>query len=228
MYHIQKNCLGVSVGYQRAPGTSEKKKNAWYQRALRCQLRGRHFHPWAGRLRFSGEAHLGPAALTQSSSFSSGVGLQIESQLLLCCAPAVYMLADAPAVAAAVFGFEHLISYCNYTKRSFGPTSRGQGRRLCHAMPNYRPGEVNPKQQLHFCCRSPCESRDCCAAVAVPSGSELPSSLMLIQSVVHNTSPAPLFLFSFFFYLVPRYVYAGTYVPGTRATSPPKKEQKAY
>ena len=129
------------------------------------------------------------------------------------------MLANAAAVAAAVFGLEHLISYCNYTKRSFGPTSRGQGRRLCHAMPNYRPGEVNPKQQLHFCCRSPCESRDCCAAVAVPSGSELPSSLMLIQSVVHNTSPAPLFLFSFFFYLVPRYVYAGTYVPGTRATS---------
>ena len=93
------------------------------------------------------------------------------------------------AVAAAVFGLEHLISYCNYTKRSFGPTSRGQGRRLCHAMPNYRPGEVNPKQQLPFCCRSPRESRDCCAAVAVPSGSELPSSLMLIQYFVHNTSP---------------------------------------
>ena len=215
-------------------GTSErlvpakKKQNAWYQRALRCQLRGRPFHPWAGRLRFSGEAHPGPATLTQSSSFSCGAGLQIESRLLLCCAPAVYMLGDAAAVAAAVFGLEHLISYCNYTKRSFGPTSRGQGRRLCHAMPNYRPGEVNPKQQLHFCCRSPCESRDCCAAVAVPSGSELPSSLMLIQSVVHNTSPAPLFLFSFFFYLVPRYVYAGTYVPGTRATSPKQKEQKAY
>ena len=29
-------------------------------------------------------------------------------------------------------------------------------------------------------------------------------------------------------YLVPRYVYAGTYVPGTRATSPKQKEQKAY
>ena len=26
MYHIQKDCLGFSVGYQRAPGTSEKKK----------------------------------------------------------------------------------------------------------------------------------------------------------------------------------------------------------
>ena len=117
-------------------------------RALRCQLRGRPFHPWAGRLRFSGEAHPGPATLTQSSSFSCGAGLQIESRLLLCCAPAVYTLADAAAVAAAVFFLEHLISYCNYTKRSFGPTSRGQGRRLCHAMPNYRPGEVNPKQQL--------------------------------------------------------------------------------
>ena len=78
-------------------------------------------------------------------------GLRSESRLLLCCAPAVYMLAAAAAVAAAaVFGLEHLISYCNYTKRSFGPTSRGQGRRLCHAMPNYRPGEVNPKQQLPF------------------------------------------------------------------------------
>ena len=81
-------------------------------RALRCQLRGRPFHPWAGRLRFSGEAHPGPATLTQSSSFSCGAGLQFESRLLLCCAPAVYMLADAAAVAAAVFGLEHLISYC--------------------------------------------------------------------------------------------------------------------
>ena len=63
-------------------------------------------------------------------------------------------------------------------------------RRLCHTMPNHRPGEVNSKQQLTFYCRSPCESRDCCAAVAVPSGSELPS-LMLIRTVlrVHNTSP---------------------------------------
>ena len=92
---------------------------------------------------------------------------------------AVYMLAADAAVAAAVFGLEHLISYCNRTKRCFGPTSRGQGRRMCHAMPNHKPGEVNPKQQLPFCCRSPCESRHCCAAVAVPSGSELPSSLML-------------------------------------------------
>ena len=176
-------------------GTSErlvpaKKKNAWYQRTLRCQLRGRPFHPWAGRLRFSGEAHPGPATLTQSSSFSCGAGLQSESRLLLCCAPAVYMLGDAAAVAAAVFGLEHLISYCNYTKRSFGPTSRGQGRRLCHAMPNYRPGEVNPKQQLPFCCRSPCESRDCCSAVAVPSGRELPSSLMLIQYIIRTRTKA--------------------------------------
>ena len=59
-------------------GTSErlvpakKKQNAWYQRTLRCQLRGRPFHPWAGRLRFSGEAHPGPVTLTQSSSFSCG------------------------------------------------------------------------------------------------------------------------------------------------------------
>ena len=52
------------------------------QRALRCQLRGRPFHPWAGRLRFSGAA-----MLTQSSSFSCGAGLQSESRLLLCCAP---------------------------------------------------------------------------------------------------------------------------------------------
>ena len=56
-------------------------------RALPCQLRGRPFHPWAGRLRFSGEAHPGPATLTQSSSFSCGAGLQSECRLLLCCAP---------------------------------------------------------------------------------------------------------------------------------------------
>ena len=67
-------------------------KNTWYQRALRCQLRGRPFHPWAGRLRFSGEAHPGPVTLTQSSSFSCGAGLHSESRLLLCCAPSVYML----------------------------------------------------------------------------------------------------------------------------------------
>ena len=74
-------------------GTSErlvpaiKKQDTWYQRALRCQLRGRPFRPWAGRPRFSGEAHPGPATLTQSSSFSCGAGLQSESRLLLCCAP---------------------------------------------------------------------------------------------------------------------------------------------
>jgi len=44
------------------------------------------------------------------------------------------MLAADAAVAAAVFGLEHLISYCNHTKRCFGPTSRGQGRRLCHTI----------------------------------------------------------------------------------------------
>ena len=113
-------------------GTSErlvpakKKQNAWYQRALRCQLRGRPFHPWAGRLRFCGEAHPGPATLTQSSTFSCGAGLQSQSRLLLCCAPAVYMLAADAAVAAAAFGLEHLISYCNHTKRCFGPTSGGK------------------------------------------------------------------------------------------------------
>ena len=112
---VWKNCLGFSVGYQRAPSTSEKKKNAWYQRALRCQLRGRPFHP----LRFSGAA-----TLTQSSSFSCGAGLQSESRLLRCCAATVYMLAADAAVAAAVFSLEHLISYCNHTKRCFGPTSR--------------------------------------------------------------------------------------------------------
>ena len=63
------------------------KKNTWYQRALPCQLRGRPFHPWAGRPRFSCEAHSGPATLTQSSRFSCGAGLQSESRLLLCCAP---------------------------------------------------------------------------------------------------------------------------------------------
>ena len=86
---------------------------SWYQRALRCQLRGQLFHPWAGRLRFSGEAHPGPATLTQSSSFSCGAGLKSESRLLLSYAPAVYMLAADAAVAAAVFGLEHLISYCS-------------------------------------------------------------------------------------------------------------------
>ena len=137
---------------------SKKKQNAWYQRALRCQLWGRPFHAWAGRLRVSGEAHPGQTTLTQSSSFSCGAGLQSESRLLLCCAPAVYMLAADAAVAAPEFGLEHLISYCKHTKRCFGPTSRGQDRRLCHVMTNHRPGEVNPKQQLPFCCRSPCES----------------------------------------------------------------------
>ena len=35
---------------------------------------------------------------------------------------AVYLLLVLLYSAAAVFGLEHLISYCNYTKRSFGPT----------------------------------------------------------------------------------------------------------
>ena len=113
------------------------------------------------------------------------------------------MLAADAAVAVAVFGLEHLISYCNHDTRCFGPTSRGQGRRLCHAMPNHSPGEVNPKQQLPFCCRSPCESRDCCAAVAVPSGSELPSSLMLIQQYIMRPHTYDT-----------RYVLCTRYVPG--------------
>ena len=37
---------------------------------------------------------------------------------------AVYMLTADASVTAAVFGLEHLISYCNHTKRCFGPTSR--------------------------------------------------------------------------------------------------------
>ena len=93
---------------ERLVPAQKKKKNAWYQRALRCQLRGRPFHTWAGRLPFSGAA-----TLIQSSSFSCGAGLQSESRLLLCCAPAVHVLAADAAVAAAVFGLEHLISYCN-------------------------------------------------------------------------------------------------------------------
>ena len=83
LFLVWKNCLGFSVGYVLCTAYV----CTWYQRALRCQLRGRPFHPWAGRLRFSGEAHPGPAALTQSSSFSCGAGLQSESRLLLCCAP---------------------------------------------------------------------------------------------------------------------------------------------
>ena len=58
----------VPSTYVQYRATSPPQKNTWYQRALRCQLRGRPFHPWAGRLRFSGEAHPGPATLTQSSS----------------------------------------------------------------------------------------------------------------------------------------------------------------
>ena len=42
---------------------------------------------------------------------------------------AVYMLAADAAVAAAVFGLEDLISYCNHTKRCFGPTSRSRHSR---------------------------------------------------------------------------------------------------
>ena len=112
-FSVEKDCLGFSVGYQRAPGTSNKKTERLVPASASLPTAGSAFHPWAGRLRFSGEAHPGPATLTQSSSFSCGAGLQSESRLLLCCAPAVYMLAADAAVAAAVFGLEHLISYCN-------------------------------------------------------------------------------------------------------------------
>ena len=65
------------------------KKNTWYQRALRCQFRGRPFHPWAGRPRFTGEAHPGPATLSQRSSFSCGASLHrrlhLASQLYGTC-----------------------------------------------------------------------------------------------------------------------------------------------
>ena len=51
---------------------------------------------------------------------------------------AVYMLAADAAVAAAVFGLEHMISYCNHTERCFGPTSRrrhSRGERECPHSP---------------------------------------------------------------------------------------------
>ena len=101
--------------------------------------------------------------------------------------------ADA-AVAAAVFSLEHLISYCNHTKRCFGPTSRGQGRRLCHAIPNHRSGEVNPKQQLPFCCRGSfscgaglqSESRLllCCAPVTRDDATHVYSSVHAADAAV--------------------------------------------
>ena len=111
-FSVENTNLGVSVGYvlcasyvctwyqpadhSMVPGTyvqyratSQKKKNTWYQRALRCQFRGRPFHPWAGRPRFSGEAHPGPATLTQSCSFSCGASLHrrlhLASQLYGSC-----------------------------------------------------------------------------------------------------------------------------------------------
>ena len=109
-FSVEKNVLVLVWGTSERLVPAKKKQNAWHQRALRCQLRGWPFHAWAGRLRFSGEAHPGPATLTQSSSFSCGAGLQSESRLLLCCAPAVYMLAADAAAVAAVFSLEHLNS----------------------------------------------------------------------------------------------------------------------
>ena len=92
-FSVEKIVLVLVWGTSKRLVPAKKKKNAWYQRALRCQLRGRPFHPWAGPLRFSGAA-----TLTQSSSFSCGAGLQSESRLLLYCTHAVYMLAADAAV----------------------------------------------------------------------------------------------------------------------------------
>ena len=60
-FSVEKNVLVLVWGTSERLVPAKKKQNAWYQRALRCQLRGRPFHSWAGRLRFSGEAHPGPA-----------------------------------------------------------------------------------------------------------------------------------------------------------------------
>ena len=112
-FSVENTNLGFSVGYvlcasyvctwyqpadrSMVPGTYVQyratspppKKNTWYQRALRCQFRGRPFHPWAGRPRLSGEAHPGPATLTQCSSFSCGASLHrrlhLASQLYGSC-----------------------------------------------------------------------------------------------------------------------------------------------
>ena len=74
---------GTYVEY-RATSPPKKTQNAWYQRGLRCQLRGRPFHPWAGRPRFSGEAHPGPATLTQSSVSLVGPASKVKPDC--CCA----------------------------------------------------------------------------------------------------------------------------------------------
>ena len=107
-FSVEKKCLGLSVGYVLCTTYV----CTWYQQALRCQLRGRPFHPWAGRLRFSGEAHPGPATFTLSSSFSYGAGLQSESRLLLCCTS------------------ERFVANCGV-----GPSTREQGDSACLVTP---------------------------------------------------------------------------------------------
>ena len=79
-----------------------------------------------------------------------------------------------------------------------------------------------PEAAASFCCQSPCESRDCCAAVSVPSGSELPSSLMLIQYIIRAWH---LFFFSFFFtWFQDTYMQVLMYlVPGLH---PPQKKNR--
>ena len=87
---VWKNCLGFSVGYQRAPGTSDKTKERLVPASASLPTAGSALHPWAGPLRFSGEAHPGPATLTQSSSFSCGAGLQLVTS--------IYRMAQATAL----------------------------------------------------------------------------------------------------------------------------------
>ena len=57
---------------------------------------------------------------------------------MLCCALAVYMLAADAAVATAVFGLEHLISYCN--KKIVLVLVWGTSERLAPAKKNRTPG----------------------------------------------------------------------------------------
>ena len=118
-FSVEKIVLVLVWGTSERLVPAKKKKNAWYQRALRCQLRGRPFHPWAGQLRFSGEVHPGPATFTQSSSFSCGAGLQSESRLLLCCAqraPGTSEKERTPGTS------ERFVVNCGV-----GPSTRGQG-----------------------------------------------------------------------------------------------------
>ena len=64
--------------------------------------------------------------------------IETERRLLLCCVPAVYIFAADAAVAAAVFGLEHLISYCN--KKIVLVLVWGTSERLVPAKKNRTPG----------------------------------------------------------------------------------------